>query len=71
VALSRIVTARSQHLATVGSTVRDEKDRKKPLPVMGADKPYPPMLPEREEYVVEYDGPDDPLHAVNWKMGKK
>lgn len=38
---------------------------------MGAGKPYPPPLPAREEYVVEYDGVDDPLHAQNWPMKKK
>jgi len=38
---------------------------------MGAGKPYPPPLPEREEYVVEYDGPDDPLHPQNWPIKRK
>jgi DHA1 family multidrug resistance protein-like MFS transporter len=38
---------------------------------MGAGKPYPPALPEREEYVVEFDGVDDPLHAQNWPMKRK
>lgn len=38
---------------------------------MGLGKPYPPPLPEREEYVVEFNGPDDSLHAQNWPMKKK
>jgi DHA1 family multidrug resistance protein-like MFS transporter len=38
---------------------------------MGANKPYPPPLPDREEYVVEFMGVDDPLHAQNWPMKKK
>ena len=38
---------------------------------MGAEKPFPPLLPDREEYVVEYNGVDDPLHAQNWPMKKK
>jgi DHA1 family multidrug resistance protein-like MFS transporter len=38
---------------------------------MGLDKPYPPPLPDQEEYVVEFDGPDDPLHAQQWPMKKK
>ena len=38
---------------------------------MGAGKEYPPLLPDREEYVVEFDGPDDPLHPQNWPMRKK
>jgi DHA1 family multidrug resistance protein-like MFS transporter len=38
---------------------------------LGAGKPFPPPLPDREEYVVEFDGVDDPLHAQNWPMSKK
>lgn len=68
--LSRIQTQRSQHSATVG---RDSKNKeyKKPLPAFGAGKPYPPLLPNQEDYVVEFDGPDDPLHAQNWPLSKK
>ncbi|KAK2802947.1 hypothetical protein FQN50_007192 [Emmonsiellopsis sp. PD_5] len=68
--LSRIATHRSQHSATVGAGVRSRVSRK-PLPAFGAGKPYPPLLPEREEYVVEFDGPDDPLHPQNWPMKRK
>ncbi|KAI9802400.1 MAG: hypothetical protein M1825_002782 [Sarcosagium campestre] len=69
-ALSRIHTQRTQHSGTVG---RGEKSResRKPLPDFGGGKPYPPPLPEREEYVVEFDGEHDPLHAQNWPMKKK
>ncbi|KAK8193734.1 major facilitator superfamily [Phyllosticta capitalensis] len=69
-ALSRIQTARSQHSATVGASIRSRKSNK-PLPAFGAGKPYPPPLPDREEYVVEFEGPDDPLHAQNWPLRKK
>ncbi|OAX80988.1 hypothetical protein ACJ72_04676 [Emergomyces africanus] len=69
-ALSRIATHRSQHSATVGASLRS-RPPKKPLPPFGAGKPYPPLLPDREEYVVEFDGPDDPLHPQNWTMTKK
>lgn len=41
------------------------------MPEMGLGKPYPPLLPAQEEYVVEFEGPDDPLHAQNWPMRKK
>ena len=68
--LSRIQTAKSQHSATVGRSIKSRKSNK-PLPNFGAGKPYPPPLPEREEYVVEFDGPDDPLHAMNWPLRKK
>jgi DHA1 family multidrug resistance protein-like MFS transporter len=68
--MSRIQTQKSQHSGTVGATLRSRQSRK-PLPAMGAGKPYPPPLPEREEYVVEFDGPDDPLHAMNWPIRRK
>ncbi|KAK4144048.1 major facilitator superfamily domain-containing protein [Dichotomopilus funicola] len=68
--LSRIQTARSQHSGTVGRDVKS-KDWKRPLPGFGAGKPYPPLLPNQDDYVVEFDGPDDPLHAQNWAFKKK
>ncbi|KAF2496201.1 major facilitator superfamily [Lophium mytilinum] len=69
-ALSRIQTARSQHSATVGASLKSRQSRK-PLPEFGGGKPFPPPLPAREEYVVEFDGVDDPLHAQNWPLKKK
>lgn len=69
-ALSRIATARSQHSNTVGRSIKS-KQSNKPLPAMGAGKPYPQPLPDQEDYVVEFDGPDDPLHAQNWPLKKK
>ncbi|KAI9886873.1 MAG: hypothetical protein M1823_001309 [Watsoniomyces obsoletus] len=69
-ALSRIQTQRSQHSGTVGRTVKT-RDERKPLPEFGAGKAYPPPLPDREEYVVEFDGEHDPRHAMNWSMKKK
>ncbi|KAK3293252.1 major facilitator superfamily domain-containing protein [Chaetomium fimeti] len=68
--LSRIQTARSQHSGTVGRDARG-KEWKRPLPNFGAGKEYPPLLPNQEDYVVEFDGPDDPLHAQNWPLKKK
>lgn len=69
-ALDRIQTQRSQHTATVGASLKSRQSRR-PLPEFGGGKPYPPPLPEREEYVVEFDGVDDPLHAQNWKLKRK
>ncbi|OXV09877.1 hypothetical protein Egran_02361 [Elaphomyces granulatus] len=69
-ALSRIATQRSQHIGTVGAGVRTHIV-KTPLPPFGAGKPYPPPLPEKEAYVVEFDGPDDPLHPQNWPFKRK
>ena len=72
-ALSRIETHRGQHGATVGAslTSRTLSRQTKPLPAFGAGKAYPPPLPDREEYVVEFDGPHDPLHPQNWPFSKK
>lgn len=73
-ALSRIQTARSQHSNTLGAGIRSRtttRQSKTPMPNFGGGKPFPPPLPEREEYVVEFDGPNDPLHAQNWPLGKK
>lgn len=69
-ALDRIETHRTQHSSTVGA-VKSRKSTQKEIPAMGAGKPYPPMLPDMEEYVVEFDGFDDPRHAQNWPMRKK
>jgi DHA1 family multidrug resistance protein-like MFS transporter len=69
-ALSRIATQRSQHFGTVGAGTRTHI-AKRPLPPFGAGKPYPPPLPEKEAYVVEFDGPDDPLHPQNWPFKRK
>ncbi|KAL1965148.1 hypothetical protein VTN77DRAFT_6061 [Rasamsonia byssochlamydoides] len=69
-ALSRIATQRSQHSGTVGAGLKYRVSTK-PLPPFGAGKPYPPPLPEKEAYVVEFDGPDDPLHPQNWTLKKK
>ena len=64
----RTETHRLQQTETVG-TARSKPE--KPLPNFGGGKPYPPDLPPYEDYVVEYDGPDDPLHPQNLTMRKK
>lgn len=70
--LSRIQTARSQHTGTVGRSLTGKsRDSRRPMPEMGLGKSMPPPLPDQEEYVVEFEGPDDPLHAQNWPMKKK
>jgi len=78
-AIRRIETHRSQHRGTVGATdvesrltrTLTRRKTEKPLPSLGAGKPFPPLLPDREEYVVEFDGVEDPLHPQNWPMKKK
>ena len=68
--LSRLHTQRSQHQGTVGRPLKSRESRK-PLPAFGGGKPYPPLLPDQEEYVVEFNGHDDPLHPQNWPLRKK
>ncbi|KAI9727487.1 MAG: hypothetical protein M1828_006429 [Chrysothrix sp. TS-e1954] len=76
-ALNRIETHRTQHSTTVGGglrarqATRQSTKQSRPLPDFGAGKPYPPKLPNREEYVVEFNGHDDPSHAQNWTMKRK
>ena len=67
-AVQRIQEHRLQHVNTVGSTRLRSKGA---LPNFGGGKPYPPPLPEREEYVVEFDGHDDPRHPQNWPLKTK
>lgn len=69
--LERIATQRSQHNATVGASHKKKLEEAGPLPEFGAGKPYPPPLPDKEEYVVEFAGRDDPLHPQNWPTSKK
>ncbi|KAH6860672.1 major facilitator superfamily, partial [Alternaria rosae] len=76
--LDRVHTSKSQHSQTVGGgdrgglgLFRSKSSRSRPLPAFGAGKPYPPPLGNQEDYVVDFDGEDDPLHAQNWMLGKK
>lgn len=70
--VERFEAHRLQHMQTVGSMrTPAEKQATKTLPDFGGGKGYPPMLPEREEYVVEFSGPDDPCHAQNWSLKTK
>jgi hypothetical protein len=38
---------------------------------MGDNKPFPPQLPDREQYQVEFDGIRDPTRPQNWEFSKK
>lgn len=41
------------------------------LPPFGGGKQYPKPLPPIEDYTVQFDGPKDPLSALNWTMKRK
>ncbi|CUM63262.1 uncharacterized protein PRCAT00000833001 [Priceomyces carsonii] len=44
----------------------------KPIPSMGKGRDYPPPPPaEKDDYLVIFDGPDDPMFPPNWSMKKK
>ncbi|KAI9678145.1 MAG: hypothetical protein M1817_006089 [Caeruleum heppii] len=70
VVLHRTHTLRSQHSGTVGRGLKSRESRK-PLPEFGGGRPFPPPLPARDEYVVDFDGEHDPYHAQNWPLKKK
>lgn len=61
--LERIETYCLQHRSTVGSGA--PVPREECLP-MGAGKPYPPTLPDSEQFLVEVADANDPLHPQNW-----
>ncbi|KAK9367946.1 major facilitator superfamily domain-containing protein [Lipomyces kononenkoae] len=68
--LERVRSDRYIAKETMGA---DDSDRLglSSLPPFGGGRPYPPMLPAREQYIVEYNGPDDPYHPLNWSALKK
>ncbi|KAK9239871.1 major facilitator superfamily domain-containing protein [Lipomyces kononenkoae] len=73
VSLERIRSAMSIASETVGAAVHphDFKKSGEPLPAFGGGRPYPPVLPDREGYVVEFDGANDPDHPQNFSLAKK
>lgn len=38
---------------------------------IGKDRPLPPLLSDIQDYIVEFDGIDDPMHPYNWKSSVK
>jgi DHA1 family multidrug resistance protein-like MFS transporter len=38
---------------------------------MGDNKLFPLQFPDREQYLVEFDGIQDPTHPQNWEFNKK
>lgn len=42
-----------------------------PIPSMGGGRDYPPPLPERDPYRVDFGGPADPRHPHNWPIRRK
>jgi MFS transporter, DHA1 family, multidrug resistance protein len=72
VELERIATYRTIHSSTVGAQVNSRPDsiiRK--VTTLGAGKVFAPADYNVEDFLVEFDGHDDPLHPQNWPMRKK
>ncbi|KAF4156826.1 hypothetical protein CNMCM6069_006348 [Aspergillus lentulus] len=62
---AQAITDSLQHQLAVGSSHGSTKNDNRPLTI-GAGKPFPPPLIDSDNYVVEFDGPDDPEHPYNW-----
>lgn len=70
--MNSLLSRRESRLIMNTDTLYQSASRSsKPLPAMGTDKPYPPILPSREPYEVLYDGPNDPDHPYNFPTRKK
>ncbi|PNP59196.1 hypothetical protein THARTR1_01444 [Trichoderma harzianum] len=61
ITMSQARTIESQRSHIVGVPLASREDASS-LPPMGAGKPYPPDLLERDGYIVEFGGADDPIH---------
>jgi hypothetical protein len=46
--------------------VRRSEDRMIGNWSIGAGRPFPPDLPDRGRYLVDFDGPDDQSNPQNW-----
>ncbi|GIJ92097.1 hypothetical protein Asppvi_011072 [Aspergillus pseudoviridinutans] len=62
---AQTITDRLHHQLTIGSSHGSAKKDNRPLTI-GAGKAFPPPLIDPENYVVDFDGPDDPEHPYNW-----
>lgn len=61
----------SRSLTNSQSFTESARKSTAPLPLMGGGRAYPPPLPEKEQYVVSFEGADDPMHPFNWPLKKK
>lgn len=66
--LSRTMSQRVQNVELIYAELQKLTT---PLPTMGGGRPYPPLLPDRGPYEVQFDGPDDPIHPFNWAFRRK
>lgn len=70
--LVRIATHHLVHSSTVGTTDRQRTRRySEAKETLGAGKLLPTSTFHVEDFLVEFDGSEDPLHAHNWPLKKK
>ncbi|KAG7701823.1 hypothetical protein KL931_000280 [Ogataea haglerorum] len=65
--LSKVLT----NAKSIEERIKKQEEAGVPIPPMGGGKDYPPMLPDKEPYVVAFDGEDDPFHPHNWPLSTK
>lgn len=72
VELERLHTHRSIHSGTVGRRANSRTSGTvEKLKTLGGGKIFAPADYNVEEFLVEFDGHDDPLHPQNWSMRKR
>jgi DHA1 family multidrug resistance protein-like MFS transporter len=70
--LDRISTYRTIHSSTVGAQASSRGNtRLQKVTTLGAGKVFAPADYNVEDFLVEFDGHDDPLHPQNWPMRKR
>jgi DHA1 family multidrug resistance protein-like MFS transporter len=63
-------TAHLQHAFNANENVKSLTP-KTSLPRFGRGRPYPPQIPNSDDYLVDFEGPDDPWFPQNWSSWQK
>ncbi|KAB8071422.1 major facilitator superfamily domain-containing protein [Aspergillus leporis] len=63
-------TAHLQHAFNANENVKSLTP-KTSLPRFGRGMPYPPQIPNSDDYLVDFEGPDDPWFPQNWSSWQK
>lgn len=68
--LSVVDSARSLSRIITGREDINKYSNIKEVPSLGTDRQFP-FTPDESEFLVEFDGEDDPFHPYNWNIGRK